>query len=249
MIEKYVVSESDSLLHVLEVIEKNNSGFALVVADDKKLMGTLTDGDIRRYLIKNKTLEGRISEICPKSFEYLQVNSDLREVITKFKSRKVNFLPIVDSNGRLINLITKKNFQVMMLEDFNFDLASDFSAFDEKSIEHEIHDRPWGIYKSTMYSQHAQSKIITVFPMQSFSLQEHKLREEHWLVIKGEGYVVLGESKLPIYPGKYIYVPKGCKHKMMNSSATENLIFSEVQLGEYFGEDDIIRYDDQYGRI
>ena len=58
----------------------------------------------------------------------------------------------------------------------------------------------------------------------------------------------LGESKINVYPGKYIYIPKGCKHQIINTGI-ENLIFSEVQLGEYFGEDDIIRYSDKYGRI
>ncbi|HHE05988.1 MAG TPA: cupin domain-containing protein, partial [Epsilonproteobacteria bacterium] len=77
---------------------------------------------------------------------------------------------------------------------------------------------------------------------------EHKRREEHWVIIKGKGKVVLGESLLDVYPGKYIYIPKGCKHQIINDGE-ENIIFSEVQLGEYFGEDDIIRYSDKYGRV
>lgn len=68
------------------------------------------------------------------------------------------------------------------------------------------------------------------------------------IVIKGEGEVTLGESVLHAYPGKYIYIPKGCKHRIKNVHQSENLVFSEVQLGSYFGEDDIIRYSDQYLR-
>jgi len=72
--------------------------------------------------------------------------------------------------------------------------------------------------------------------------------EAIFLLQKGKGKVVLGESILDVYPGKYIYIPKGCKHQIINISENENLIFVEVQLGEYFGEDDIIRYKDKYNR-
>ena len=114
-------------------------------------------------------------------------------------------------------------------------------------MEHEIYNRPWGFYKSTILSSHAQAKIITVFPHCEISLQEHQRREEHWVVIKGRGRVILGESLLNVYPGKYIFIPKRCKHQIVNDS-DENIIFSEIQLGDYFGEDDIVRYSDKYGR-
>jgi mannose-1-phosphate guanylyltransferase/mannose-6-phosphate isomerase len=248
MTTQYLVYKDDSLTSALKVIEHNNSGFALIVDDHHYLIGTLTDGDIRRALIKFGCLDILVSDICAKKFEYLNTNSTFQEIVEKFRSRKVNFLPILDTEGKLVNLITKKNFQIMLLEDFDFNLLKDFTIFDNKMLEHEIFYRPWGFYKSTLLSEFAQSKIITLFPKQEFSLQEHKMREEHWLIIKGEGRVRLGDSTLPLYPGKYVFVPKGCKHKMINDSKTDNLIFSEVQLGEYFGEDDIIRYDDIYGR-
>ena len=90
---------------------------------------------------------------------------------------------------------------------------------------------------------------MKVINTKALSLQEHKKREEHWVVIKGIGKVVLGESLIDVYPGKYIYIPKGCKHQIINISTKDNLVFSEVQLGEYFGEDDIVRYSDKYGRV
>jgi mannose-1-phosphate guanylyltransferase/mannose-6-phosphate isomerase len=97
-------------------------------------------------------------------------------------------------------------------------------------------------------SDECQAKVITIFPGGALSLQEHKKREEHWVVVKGSGKVVLGESIINIYPGKYIYIPKGCRHQMINNTK-QNIIFSEIQLGDYFGEDDIIRYQDKYNRI
>jgi len=112
----------------------------------------------------------------------------------------------------LINILTKKQFNVMLLENIAFDLSYNFRQLDNSILEHEIYNRPWGFYKSTILSSHAQSKIITVFPDGELSLQEHKRREEHWIIIKGTGIVVLGESLIDVYPGRYIYIPKGCKH-------------------------------------
>jgi mannose-1-phosphate guanylyltransferase/mannose-6-phosphate isomerase len=148
----------------------------------------------------------------------------------------------------VINIITKQQFHILLLEDLDFDLRKSFFHLHRKSLEHEIYNRPWGFYKSTIYTDYAQAKIITVFPNEELSYQEHKKREEHWVIVKGTGKVRLGESLLDVYPGKYIYIPKGCKHQIINTSKTENLIFTEVQLGEYFGEDDIIRYSDKYNR-
>ena len=135
----------------------------------------------------------------------------------------------------------------MLLENISFDLKYNFSAFDHYVLEHEIYNRPWGFYKSVILTSNAQAKIITVFPGEELSLQEHKKREEHWIIIKGRGKLILDESLSDIFPGKYIYIPRGCKHQIINNS-DENIVLSEIQLGEYFGEDDIIRYADKYGR-
>ncbi len=80
------------------------------------------------------------------------------------------------------------------------------------------------------------------------SLQKHTKREEHWVVVYGKGNIILEDSTIKAYTGKYVFIPKGCKHRIINTSANQNLIFCEVQLGNYFGEDDIIRYEDKYNR-
>lgn len=164
-----------------------------------------------------------------------------------FKIDKINFIPIVDNSGKLVNVITKKQFHVMLLKDIEYDLKK-LPYIDEHELDYEIFPKPWGFYKSTLLAEFVQSKIITVFPKGELSLQKHKRREEHWIVIKGEGKIVLEETILNIEQGRYVYIPKGCKHKIINSSSNNNLIFAEVQLGDYFGEDDIIRYEDKYGR-
>lgn len=80
------------------------------------------------------------------------------------------------------------------------------------------------------------------------SLQSHNHREEYWIVVHGIGIVQLDASFFPVTCGSSVFIPKGCKHKLTNTDKKENLIITEVQIGDYFGEDDIIRYEDIYGR-
>ena len=241
-----IIKHNDSIKTALQKLQENKKRF-LICLDDEVILGLITDGDIRRSFLDGLTISNVVSEVVSTKFEYLTIDSPFDEVCEKFKSDKIDFLPIVDNNMKLINTITKKQFHLMLLEDIDFDLAYDFNRLDNQTLEHEIYNRPWGFYKSTILTSHAQGKIITVFPNGELSLQEHKKREEHWVIIKGKGKVVLGGSLIDVYPGKYIYIPKGCKHQIINES-DENIIFSEVQLGDYFGEDDIIRYSDKYGR-
>jgi mannose-1-phosphate guanylyltransferase / mannose-6-phosphate isomerase len=244
-LNKLIISQTDSIHSALKKIQENNKGFLIVTDKNNKVLGTLTDGDIRRQLITGMDVTDRIEiEI---DFNFLKESNDFNVVCTMFKSEKINFLPIVDEQFKLVNVITKKQFHALILHDFSWDTRANFSSFDELSIEYEVHNRPWGYYKSTLLSDLVQSKIITVFSNEQLSLQEHKLREEHWIIVKGFGKVIIGESVLDIHPGKYIYIPKGCKHQIINDS-DENIVFTEVQLGSYFGEDDILRYSDKYGR-
>ena len=78
----------------------------------------------------------------------------------------------------------------MLLENIDFDLTYDFTRFDNHILEHDIYNRPWGFYKSTILTSHAQGKVITLFPKSELSLQEHKKREEHWVIIKGKGKMI-----------------------------------------------------------
>ncbi len=243
----FKIKETDTLEYSLKKIDINKKKFLICLDNEDNLVGVLNDGDIRRGLLKGWQLSDKIESIVNRNCKYLFINSNFNYVCECFKSEKIDFLPIIDENMKLKNVITKKQFHIMLLENMEFNLKMDFNQFDKIILEHEIYNRPWGFYKSTIYTSHAQAKVITVFPNSELSLQEHKKREEHWVIIKGKGKVILGESIIDIYPGKYIYIPKGCKHQIINDS-DENIIFSEVQLGDYFGEDDIIRYSDKYDR-
>lgn len=245
-LKSIIISKDTTIYESLKLIDKNKKSFLIVLDNDKKIIGLITEGEIRRQLLSGNNLYDKI--LYNTNFKSINMNENFTNLFEYFKSEKINFIPIVDDQNKLINVISKKQFHVMLLKDIDYDLKK-LPQIDEHELDYEIFPRPWGFYKSTLLAEHVQSKIITVFPESELSLQKHKRREEHWIVIKGEGKIVLEETILSVEQGRYIYIPKGCKHKVINSSKTENLIFAEVQLGDYFGEDDIIRYEDKYGRV
>ena len=134
------------------------------------------------------------------------------------------------------------------MQDIRFDLSYDFFSLDESIVDTEIFNRPWGYYKTTMINDYFQSKTIVVYPGGKLSLQYHNHREEYWIIVHGHGKVVIGESEKNEEKGDMIFIPKRVSHRITNEDERENLIFSEVQIGDYFGEDDIIRIEDDYGR-
>jgi len=245
----FTLNFKDTILDAIRKIENNKKGFLIIVDNNSHVVGTLTDGDIRRALLSGKNLNSKIEGVYNKDYKFVYVHDDFGQVVESFKSVKIEFLPILNSEKKLVNIITKKNMHVLLMEDIEFDMAYDFLSLDDSILEQEIYNRPWGFYKSTFINKHSQSKIITVKPLQQLSLQKHLKREEHWIVIKGEGTVYLEESVKKIGVGDYVFIPKGCKHRLINTSDIDTLMLTEVQIGTYFGEDDIIRYKDVYGRV
>ena len=117
-------------------------------------------------------------------------------------------------------------------------------------VEAENHKsgfRPWGKYLSIASDQNWQVKLIEVKPGQSLSLQKHKFRAEHWVVVKGIAKVRIEDKIATLKENQSIFIPLGCIHQLSNPGQ-ENLFIIEVQCGTYLGEDDIIRFEDIYGR-
>lgn len=241
--DAYIVQDNLTFFDVLEKIDLNNKGFS-VICRGEKVVGILTDGDVRRFLISGYTLKDKI--VFQRDFHFVDYESDFETVSNKIRKYDLEFVLIL-KDGALFNIIHKNQFHVMMLEGVEFRTDVDYRPFD-RSLIHEIYNRPWGFYKVVFLSAHAQAKIITIFPGSETSLQLHKRREEYWLVIKGFGEFIRNEKRVPITTGGYIHIPKECKHQIINSSVEDSLILSEVQLGDYFGEDDIVRFKDKYGR-
>jgi len=108
--------------------------------------------------------------------------------------------------------------------------------------------RPWGYYQTLAKAPGWQLKILVVNPKQAFSLQAHKHREEHWTIADGVGLVTVGNKTYRVKKGQRVFVRKGQKHRMANPSKTKPVTIVEVQFGKIIREDDIIRYEDKYGR-
>lgn len=122
-----------------------------------------------------------------------------------------------------------------------------------KSAGHEAHrlhstvHRPWGTYTVLEEGPHFKIKRIEVKPGASLSLQMHHHRSEHWIVVSGMAKVINGQQELYVQTNESTYIPAGHQHRLENPGMLP-LVMIEVQSGEYLGEDDIVRFDDKYGR-
>lgn len=113
---------------------------------------------------------------------------------------------------------------------------------------HRIVHRPWGTYTVLEEGPRFKIKRIVVKPGASLSLQMHHHRSEHWVVVKGMAKVINGEKELLVNTNESTYIPAGHKHRLENPGVLD-LVMIEVQSGEYMGEDDIVRFQDAYGRV
>ncbi len=107
--------------------------------------------------------------------------------------------------------------------------------------------RPWGYYQVLSDEPDHKVKRIVVYPGKRLSLQKHKKRDEHWYVIAGTALVTLDADEVKVEKGESVNIERGTLHRVRNTGDT-NLVFIEVQTGEYFGEDDIERIEDDFGR-
>ena len=107
--------------------------------------------------------------------------------------------------------------------------------------------RPWGWFESLALGERFQVKRICVKPGAALSLQSHKHRSEHWIVVQGTAKVTIDDEVKLMSEGQSVYVPLGVKHRMENPGK-QPMVLIEVQIGTYLGEDDIIRYEDVYAR-
>ncbi|HTY23409.1 MAG TPA: glycosyltransferase [Desulfomonilaceae bacterium] len=107
--------------------------------------------------------------------------------------------------------------------------------------------RPWGYYEILSDMPDHKVKRIVVFPGKRLSLQSHRRRAEHWTVVSGNPVVIRDAEEISLKPGSSIDIPRRAKHRLLNPGR-EPVVFIEVQMGDYFGEDDIERFEDDYGR-
>lgn len=154
----------------------------------------------------------------------------------------VENLIVVDSPGALLIADRTKAAEVG-------ELAEELSVSGHRRTnEGVIHSKPWGSFTCIEEGKGFQVKRLSVFPGASLSLQAHKHRSEHWVVIKGEAEVEIDEKKSRLNANDFIQIPAGSRHRLTNTGEGPLLVI-EVQTGDYLGEDDIIRYEDLYNRV
>lgn len=108
--------------------------------------------------------------------------------------------------------------------------------------------RPWGSFTILDETDYFKVKRIEVLPKKRLSYQRHSKRSEHWFVVTGIAKVTLNGREILVRIGESIDIPAGTAHRVENPQSSEPLVFIETQTGEYFGEDDIERLEDDFGR-
>jgi mannose-1-phosphate guanylyltransferase len=192
-------------------------------------LGDLTAADADGNRIEGETMLHDVSN-C-----YIQSNERIVGAVG------INNLIIIDTPDAI--LVADKN----RAQDVKHLYASLKADGHEAHKLHRTVYRPWGTYTILEESTRFKIKRIEVKPGAKLSLQMHHHRSEHWVVVVGMAKVTNGETELLVKTNESTYIPAGHKHRLENVGVVP-LVMIEVQSGEYLGEDDIVRFDDQYGR-
>lgn len=166
---------------------------------------------------------------------------------------------LVRSEHRLVAAVGCHNMVIIETADAvlvaDMDKAQDIKKITDKlksderqeRLTHRRVYRPWGNYETVDAGENFQVKRLTVYPGKKLSLQSHSKRAEHWVVVKGTARVTRGDEIFLLNTNESTYIPIGVRHRLENPAA-DLLEIIEVQSGSYLGEDDIVRYADDFGR-
>jgi mannose-1-phosphate guanylyltransferase len=195
---------------------------ALSEIKDKDSNGNTLDGDIYVRDTKNTYIQTEDSLVATTGIDNLIIVNTKDALLVASKDSSQDVKEIVDS-------LKNQNRE-------------------EYKLHKEVF-RPWGSYESLIISDEYQVKKLTVYPLQKLSVQMHYKRSEHWVVVKGKAKITNGKDEFTLLKNESTYIPVETVHALENPSNIENLEIIEVQTGTYFGEDDIVRFEDRYGRI
>jgi mannose-1-phosphate guanylyltransferase/mannose-6-phosphate isomerase len=193
---------------------------ALWTAANRDDLGNATKGDVLHHGSRNSYLRSEGPLVAAVGLEDMVVVATPDAVLVSHKSASQDVKRIVEQLER---------------------------SGRELHTTHRKVFRPWGSYESIDNGQNFQVKHITVNPGAKLSLQMHHKRAEHWIVVSGTAQVTCGDKVYPLKENQSTYIPLGEKHRLENLGP-EPLHLIEVQSGSYLGEDDIVRFEDTYGR-
>ncbi len=242
---------------------------------DNKIVNHNENILLKKYLIKTPSisLDYAIMEF-EKDISLLPFESDwsdlgnwgeLSKYISKYQNKNSkNFLlnsknTFIYSNDRVIAGVGLEDLMIIDDDDATLvikkgqeekvkDILEEIKKIGHSSAsEHTFENRPWGKFENILDSKICKVKKLTVNPGQHLSLQYHEKRSEHWVIVEGEATIKLNKNQITLNKGESIDIPLGAHHALGND-ASKPLIVIEIQLGTYFGEDDIIRISDPYNR-
>ncbi len=218
------------------IMEKTNFGIVLPLEVGWSDIGSWES----MWSISNKDDQGNVSlgKIICKDVKNSYFRSEGRLVV----GIGVEDLIVIETQDAVF--ISKKN-QAQKVRNIVEILENKGKA---EATSHKTIFRPWGHYTSIAEESNWQVKKISVKPGESLSLQLHNQRTEHWIVVNGIASVEINGEISTLHENESTYIPLGSKHRLSNPGE-EPLILIEIQSGDYLGEDDIVRFEDKYGRI
>ena len=258
------VSRGDMLVHPNNIPRTSRSFEAMLVWMDEKNMDLQNSFFIKhttqttRARIERLRYRTDVNSLRKSDADYLSLNEIGRVSITT--SRPLYFDPYMKNHQTgsfiLIDPLTNFTSAVGMIIDRvaskeNRGQTTFFSAKKRglspiKSADPVV--RPWGTYQVLHVEDGCQVKKIVVNPGQRLSLQYHHHRSEHWIVKAGPALITVDESETTVAAGGHVFIPKEARHRLTNQNEHQEVVIIEVQQGDYLGEDDIVRLDDDYKR-
>ena len=196
------------------------------------------------YEVLEKDEDGNAVQVRGHGAEYINLSSRRNLVMTKRLTATIGVedMIIVDTDDAL--LIAHRGEAQKVKEVFKILKERN----DERAFVHRTAYRPWGSYTVLEEGERYKIKRLTVLPGKKLSLQMHYHRSEHWVVVRGTAKVIVGDREILLRPGESTFIPAGVKHRLENPGKVV-LEVIETQIGEYLEEDDIVRFDDEFGRV
>lgn len=186
---------------------------------------------------KNKTNTVIDGNVVDKESEHCYIRSDGNLVVTIGLK---DCLVVQEGDVTLVSKMSEINKLPDLLEELKKEQRKEAES-------HQYCLRPWGYFEKINADSYYQVKKLIIHPGKSISYQKHHHRSEHWVILKGIAEIKLGNKVKTVYAGESVFVPVGVKHQLTNNQK-KDLEIIEVQIGDYLGEDDIIRYDDMFNR-
>ncbi len=195
------------------------------------------------YDVLKKDEDGNAITVSGKNAYHIGVNSKNNLIMAERLTATVGVedLIIIDTDDAL--LVAHRGEGQRVKEIYNRLKKRD----DERAIVHRTAYRPWGSYTLLEENNRYKIKRLTVLPGKKLSLQMHYHRSEHWVVVRGTAKVRVGDEEILLRPGESTFIPAGVIHRLENPGKVL-LEVIETQIGEYLGEDDIVRFEDDFGR-